>query len=228
MSVLSFRRLLSQVCFATIFAAWVARGHYRRCWMFGPYLVAVWAGDAIPLRFPSIYTWDFWAAKEGLIAALKLLLAFELYLRLFAGLPGARRLANLPLLGLLVLTLGMLGKPKLHTDSVALYVAIVPPATVGITLVLTLVLGLATLFRVPVGSVHRAILRGLVPFQLVNQFGMQAFATFGFDAQPLYNAFVPVAYDVLLMYWAVMFWRQQEEDAAPPAVVHRLRAWASS
>jgi hypothetical protein len=195
--------------------------------MFGPYLAVVWFGATAPWVLPSLYTWDFYAAKEGIAAALKLLLAFELYLRTFAGLPGARRLANLPLLGLLVLTAGMLGKPYLHTEAVSLYLAIVPVATIGITLVLTLVLGLATWFRVPALSVHRAIMRGLVPYQLLNTFGMQAFSIFGFAVRNLYNDTVPVAYNVLLVYWAVIVWQRPAEEAAPPAVVQRLRAWAS-
>jgi hypothetical protein len=188
----------------------------------------VWAADAVEAFAPHHYTWDFYFAKEGLIAAIKLLLAIEIYLRVFAGLPGARRLANLPLLGLLLLTLAMLGRPNLHTDPQSSYKTIVPVATVGITLILTLVLGLATWFRVPALSLHRAILRGLVLYQLVSSFGMNAFALFGGRARPLFNALVPFAYDILLVYWVFVVWRRRDIDEAPEPVVQRLRRWTST
>ena len=227
MIFLFYRRVLGQLSYASIFAGWVVRGYYRRCWMFAPYLVVVWVGETGPWVFPSLHTWDFYFAKEGIVAALKVLLAFELYLRLFAGLPGVRRIANLPLLGLLVLTLGMLSRTYLHTEATDLFFAIVPVATVGITLIFTLILGLAAWFRVPALPIHRSILRGLVVYQLVSNFGLQVFSIFGFAVQRLYNNVVPGSYTVLLMYWAVVVWRGREEEAAPPAVVQRLRAWAS-
>jgi hypothetical protein len=227
---LSVRTYVSQAGFVGVLSGLIVRRGYKQCWTFGVYLLLVWLGDLVGWLTPSFYTWDFWFAKEGLVVALKLLIAFELYLRLFAGLPGARRFANWPLFGLLLLTLAMLGKPNLHTDPVTSYNSIVPVATLGTTLILTLTLGLAAWYRVPASPIQRAILRGLVPYQLISTLGMHAFAIFGSLGRDLYNAVVPISYDIMLLYWTAIVWlaRDDASATAPDAVVRRLRRWAWS
>jgi hypothetical protein len=112
---LSFDRLgdlTGLVALTAVLAGLAVRRLYRLCWTFVAYAIVVFLGDLVPLLWPSLFTWDFFFAKEATLAALKLLLAVELYLRLFAGLPGVRRNANALFLLPLLLTLALISLRK--------------------------------------------------------------------------------------------------------------------
>jgi hypothetical protein len=213
---------------AGLIAGILYKALYRTCWAFLPYLALVWFGDSVEWLAPRLRTWDFYLAKESLVAALKVVLAMELYVRLFAGLPGARRLANIPLLASLLLTLGFLWGAEFKADPVKLYQTIIPIANDGTTLVLSTILGLATWFKVPAPPLHRAILRGFVAFLLVYTLSIHLFAAVGWQGRTFVSFVSGFSYDLLLIYWLFAVWRRRPGDPAPPAVMRRLRTWASS
>lgn len=203
---------------------------YRTCWTILPYLVLVWLGDAVEWLAPKYHVWDVYYAKEVSVAVVKIALGLELYLRLFAGLPGARRFANILVLASLGVTLWYLVEAgrTVGPDPVELYRRFIPICNDGTTLVLTTVLALATWYKVPAPALHRAILRGLGAFLIVNTLGIHLFAAIGWGSRPFVNVVSAVAYDTLLVYWLFAVWRPGPRDLGPPAVMRRLRTWASS
>ena len=216
------------VAFPLVMGGLLVRGLYRTCWTFLPYLVAVWVGDIVVFAFPKHHTWDFYLAKESVVSALRVLLAVELYERLFAGLPRARRIGNVPVLASLTLTLVLLWTSGFKPDPVRSFQTLMPIASDGTTLILTTVLALATWFQVPAEPLHRAILRGLVAYLLVYTLGIHLFVAFGWASRPVLNRIMDVSYNILLLFWTLTVWQSRSEDPAPPAVVRRLRTWASS
>jgi hypothetical protein len=204
------------------------RGHWVHCWTLVPYLVVIGGYDVLVRMSVRYHSWDLYLAKESLVAALRLLLAVELYVRLFAGLPGARRLANWPLLASLGITLLYLWTSTIRADPVKSFQTIIPIATDGATLVLTTILALAAWFRVPADPFHRAILRGLVAYLLVYTLGIHLFTAFGWGSRLAINRVTGLSYIILLVYWGVAAWRPVDAQPAPPGVVRRLRTWASS
>jgi hypothetical protein len=217
----------SIVLTAIVMTGIVFKGLYRRCWTFLPYLFVVWAYDAIVWVSPSFHNWNHYVTKESLAAALKLLLAIELYYRLFAGLPGARRLANWPLLGALTVTVAFLWGAEIRADPVYTFETVIPIANDGTTLVLVTILALATFFRVPADPLHRGILRGFVSYLLVYTLGIHFFTESGWGGREVFNRVTVVSYNMLLVYWSVAVWRPARVEA-PSAVVRRLRPWDSS
>jgi hypothetical protein len=217
----------SVVLLPTILLGLVVRRTFRICWIFPLYLVVVFCGDLAHICWGS-FTWDFFFEKEASLAVLKLLLAIELYSRLFAGLPGARKTANVFLLFPLGLTLALIGKPQLNADSVSLFQNVLPVVNDGTTLLLCTTLALATFYKVPAHPLHRAILRGLVVYLVVYTLCIHLFNAVGWGARDSINNILTSGYVILEVSWVVAVWRRPVGPPAPTAVVRRLWTWVSS
>jgi hypothetical protein len=82
-----------EVCLAAIALTGIlARRRWPSCVCFPLYLVCFIASEVAILAYPQrFFVLDFWLAKEAAQALLKLTLACEIALRLFARLPAARQ-----------------------------------------------------------------------------------------------------------------------------------------
>lgn len=183
----------------------VRRARVRQCYTL-PLLVLAWFATSTALIWrPDWNTWDFWIIKELAHAALALVLALELVVRVFRPLPAPWLWARLVLGGASVLALAL--------------VASLPAGPVSVRILPSLLLALAWLYTglgcillqygMPVEPLHRAILWGLSPYLMVYA------ATWGHvDSEPLLpNALNPPMFTAAL---AVLVWSACRPEGTPP------------
>jgi len=203
----------------------IARGSWRVCATFLLYVAAVLAADAVVLLSPNHYRWDFWLGTEIVHAVLKLLLVTELGWRIFAKLPGARAATGAALLAVLVATLvAVLEAPAATAPEIVAQTAL-PPVLQGTAWAFGVVFALMLWFRVPSHPLHRAVLRGLVPYLLVLTVCMDVLRTLGWDVRPAVVYGYTIAYQVVLLYWNAVVWGSQPEPPVAPGVVQALQPW---
>jgi hypothetical protein len=88
---------------------------------------------------------------------------------------------------------------------------------------------LVVYYRIPLDPFHRAILTGLVSYNLICVTLYDLLHRFGWEYLPRFKPMQGPAYLLLLAYWAKATWRR---DAAPeavsPALVQMLHPWRSA
>ena len=198
-----------------VLAGLARRRRMTSCVSFALYLVAVGAADALIAASPTRF-WrrDFWILKETVHNLLKLAIALELMVRIFHHFPTAylsvRRAvaAVVAILGALVWS--SLGK---GTDFRSV-VGTLNPHVIDATVWLFVALGAYCLwYHLPLDSIHKAILTGLVPYLLVYSVVQKVVGAMGSERAALFNATAPYVYLAVLTYWASVAWRHDAGDA---------------
>jgi hypothetical protein len=202
-------------------------GAWRACRSFPVYLAAVsFPGLAFAL-FPSTFTWDTWLAKETVQVGIKFAMATELAFLIFAGLPRARKAAEVVLALILAATLGLALSAGPHADAYDLAKGLLPLVNDGTAIAYCGILLLAAWYRVPMHPLHRAILRGLAPYLLAFSFTLHALERWGWDVHGDVASYLNVVcYVVLLGYWFVAVRHAAADDPLPAEVMRELRPWA--
>ncbi len=211
---------------ALIAAGLLLRRLHALCYSFLPYVLAVAAGDALMLGWPErFYRWGFWVAKETACGALKLAVAVELGLLAFQAFPGALRRARQVALVVALATLAALAVPVRSTDMGDMALELQPRVDNGSAMLFMGVWALILWYRIPMHRIHRAILRGFVPYLLVATLGLKLVATLGWNVREQAGLLDSGAYLAMLAYWTWEVWRRVPEPLADPAVVARLQPW---
>jgi hypothetical protein len=209
-----------------VLAGLLARGRAGSCWSFVLYLSAVALADALVVSSPERF-WrrDFWMLKETVHNALKLAMAFELMVRIFRDFPSAyvsaRRAVMVVVIALAVLIAASLAR---GTEYTAVVGRLHPHVHDGTVWLLVAIGGYCLWYRLPLDPVHKAILVGLVPFLLVYSVVQRALVGLGWERGYVLNATGPVAYLVLVAYWARVAWRRRSGDDSARRVSHLLAA----
>lgn len=235
---------VSQILVSTLCAALmavtavglVARRRARLCWTFFFYLVALVVGNRLDIWRPdTFHTWAGWTAKTAVYTAMQALIAVEIALLTFSGLPRARRRAELALgfvlCVALVVTLlpetssypylTMLGKvaPRGSTTSLWLFVA---------------VLVMAGRHRAPLHPFHRKLLLSFAVYLGLETFLFKSLGLAG-DSRPAYlaayryvEALDPLSVVLTAAFWAWSAWRPERPRVLGRAVAERLQPWADA
>jgi hypothetical protein len=197
------------ILLCAILAGLVARRRVASCWSFVAYLAAVALSDLLIGLWPERF-WrkDFWILKESVHNLLKLAVALELMVRIFQHFPSAyvaaRRAVVVVLAGLGALIWFTLSG---GTDYVAVVGRLHPHVNDGTVWLLVALGGYCLWYHLPLDSLHKAILIGLVPYLLVYSVMQRAVVALGWESGWIFNRTAPVAYIVLLAYWAHVAWR---------------------
>jgi hypothetical protein len=204
------------------------RSLIRLCYTFPVYLAAVWLGDvAIAARPERFFNWGFFVTKQTLYGALKFAIAVEIATLAFGRFPGALAVARRALLAGLIVTLATLvfGPPIKRWAMVDVGMALQPRLANGTVLVLLIVWVLVLWYHVPVHRLHRAIIRGLVPYMLFFGDGLviQFYARHSHLHQ-LTGLLDSAAYLTVLAYWTWEAWRRVDEPT-PSDAVSPLLSW---
>ena len=69
-------------------------------------------------------------------------------------------------------------------------------------------------YHLPLDSLHKAILIGLVPYLLVYSVMLRALFALGWERGGVFNRSAPLAYVALLCYWAYVAWRPAAQGDA--------------
>ncbi len=198
---------------------------YRASYGFVAYLSAVMLGDCLGLLRPQVflYPWSVWLFRETVYAVLKLATALELAGLVFQSFPGAAASARRAILASLgfafaLLALGVPSAPDLQT----LVSNLLPRLAEGTVLVFCAVWGAALWYHLPLHRVHKAILRGLVPYLLAFTIARGLIVSLGWHVWEWANMADILAYLVALTYWAWEAWRP-----APPEseFLRELQPW---
>ena len=197
------------VLIAAILAGLTVRRRLGTCVTFVIYLTAVAVADAALFVWPErLFRRDFWIAKESVYNGLKLAIAVELMARIFGHFPSAyasvRRAVVVVVTGLAVLIWYSLAAGTEYESVVGRLYPHVTDATVWVLMCLG---GYSLWYHLPLDSMQKAILIGLVPFLLVYSVVQRAVADLGWERSEWLNLSAPVAYLALLVYWAVVAWR---------------------
>jgi len=191
------------------------------------YLAVIAGADLLMLLWPATFRQQwFWFGKELLIHALRFGVALELTYWTFRAFPSARASARGVLLAILLLTLGIVLfgtgslEPPAGAPALGPLISRVQPAIVNGTIwLLTGMAGLILWYRLPVHPFHKAILVGLVPYLLVYTVSLSLIESHGWGVRTQVNHFFPVAFVLVLGYWAVAAWRRPESPVQAPPLV---------
>lgn len=197
------------ILLCAILAGLVARRRAASCWSFVAYLAAVALSDLLIGLWPQRF-WrkDFWILKESVHNLLKLAVALELMVRIFQPFPSAYAAARRAVIAV-VAGLGALVWFSLAggTDYAAVVGRLHPHVNDG-TVWLLVALGAYCLwYHLPLDSLHKAILIGLVPYLLVYSVMQRAVVALGWESGWVFNRSAPVAYLFVLTYWVYVAWR---------------------
>jgi hypothetical protein len=192
-----------------VLAGLFVRGKARSCWSFTAYIFAVALSDGLMLFWPGrFFRQDVWIFKESVLNLLKLGIALELMVRIFRHFPSAyasTRRAVIVVLALVVLLVGAaLRRGTGYQDVVG---RIHPHVNDGTVWLLVAVGGCSVWYHLPLDSLHKAILTGLIPFLLMYSVAQRAVLALGWERADVFNTSAPVAYTFLLAYWTYAVWR---------------------
>jgi len=205
----------------------VVRRRVGVCWTFVVYLAVIALADLLVILLPDRF-WNlrFYLGKEFAITVLRLAVALELTYRTFRAFPSARATARGVLLLVLMATLAIVivgtgdlapleGAPALGP----LASRVQPRVLSGAIWLLTAVAGLILWYRLPVHSLHKAVLVGQVPYLLVFSVSLNMLESRGWEVLPVVSYLHTVAYLLVLVYWTFTAWRPDEAlaKAPPPA-----------
>jgi hypothetical protein len=215
---------LSVTLLTIVLAGLFRRRLYRFCYTFPAYLLAVWLGDVLQLVAPEIfYVWWFYATKEPLYAVLKLVVALEITALAYQAFPAAHAAARRAILAVLVALLPLLtiGVPY-GPDFPTLVREFQKRLTFGTILVFCATWALVLWYHLPLHRLHRAIIRGLVPYMLVFAAANELTLTFGWNIRDAVNTADALAWNLMLAYWAWEVWRT---PPAEPPFLQKLQRW---
>jgi hypothetical protein len=201
--------VVAVILICVVLAGLFVRRRAASCWSFVAYLVAVALADLLIVSWPHrFWRQDFWIFKESVHNVLKLATALELMVRVFQPFPTAyvavRRVVLLAVAGLAVLVWSSLR----HGTGYIPVVGRLNPHVYDMTVWILVGLGGYCLwYHLPLDSLHKAILIGWVPYLLVYSVMQRSLAAFGWERGYLFNRTSPIAYLLLLAYWAHVAWK---------------------
>jgi len=216
--------LLSIGLLTTVLLGLGVRRLYRFCYSFAVYLLAVLTGDLLQNCWPErFYTWDFWMVKETLYALLKLAIAVEIVDLSFQAFPSARRNVRRVMLALLV---GLLGFVVIGVDDGAELTMLARElqrrAANGIAMLYCAAWAVVLYYHLPLHRLHRAILRGLVPYLLVFAAANTITLVFGWNWRQEVNVAEAAVWALMLAYWSWEVWRR---GPAESLFLRELQPW---
>ena len=163
---------------------------------------------------------------HGLFDALRVAIAVELGFRVFQAFPRAQATARWVLFVLLIGTcVALIGIPVAAT-----YHQVVldwqPRVLTGTIWIMNGLALLITWYRIPVHPYHKAILLGFVPYLLIFTTLLSLTKQWGWDVVgPYIQAADPIAYLLLMAFWARSAWRRETQPDVSPALVRMLQPW---
>ena len=172
------------ILIGVILAGLLVRRRAASCWSFVAYLAAVGLTDLLIVLWPQrFWRQDFWILKENVHNLLKLAMALELMVRIFQPFPSAYVAARRAVL-LVVAGLGALIWFALRhgTDYIAVVGRLQPNVKDATVWLLAALGGYCLWYHLPLDSLHKAILIGLVPYLLVYSVVMRAVVALGWES----------------------------------------------
>jgi hypothetical protein len=219
--------IASLALLVALLAGLFVRRLYRVCYSFPTWLLAVLAGDVLMFFWPErFYTWGFWMAKETAYAALKIAIAIEITVLAFQAFPSAGATVRRVLLGVLLALLAfVLIGVRYDVALQDLARELQRRVANGVALVFCAAWAVVLYYRLPLHRLHRAILRGLVPYLLVFAAASTLTLVFGWDVRTAVNAAEAACWALMLAYWCGEVWRRPARDDS--AFMRRLQPWRS-
>lgn len=227
---------LSALLMALTAAGLVVRQRARLCWSFLAYLLVVIVGTLLAVWVPDpFFSQGFWIGKKAIYGLLRSLVALEIVLLTFSGLPRARRRAELMLALVLAvhLVVGMLpSAAPAYPYLTALGVTAPRGGAASLWLFVAVIL-IAVWHRAPVHSFHRSLLLTFTLYLgtetwLLGLVGMAGASRPAYQAAYAYlEALDPLAFAVTAGFWTWAAWRLERATALSPAVASRLQPWAA-
>ena len=205
----------SVILICAVIAGLVGRRRLAACVCFTLYLLAVASSEAVIALWPDRF-WrrSFWIFKESVHNLLKLGIALELMVRIFRHFPSAyaavRRGVFVVVAGLAVVVWYALAA---GTDYFAVVGRLYPHVNDGTVWLLVCVGAFCLWYHLPLDSVHKAILIGLVPYLLVYSVVQRAVVALGWERAEVFDRSAPIAYICLLSFWVYVAWRKEPGDA---------------
>jgi hypothetical protein len=217
--------IVSFVLLAALLAGLFVRRLYRVCYSFPAWLLAVLAGDVLVFFWTQrFYTWAFWMTKETVYAVLKLAIAVEITALAFQAFPSARATVRRVMLGVLLALLAfVLVGVRYQADLPDLARELQRRTANGVALVFCATWAVVLYYRLPLHRLHRAILRGLVPYLLVFAAASTLTLVFGWDVRRNVNMAEAAAWDLMLAYWCWEVWRRPPGDDS--RFMRQLQPW---
>jgi hypothetical protein len=209
---------------AVILAGLVHRRLFRLCYAFAAYVGLVLAAETLIFLWPDrFWVWPFFTAKETTYGGLKLAILLEITALTYQVFPSARAAVRRLLLGVMLLILGLLtiGIPA-GADFADLVRELLRRLAQGTAMAYLATWSLLLWYRLPLHHLHRAILRGLVPYLTLYAASRTIMLSDWNERRVLVNVVEMVAYALVLAYWAWEVWRKP-----PPApdFMRTLQPW---
>lgn len=199
-----------------VLAGLIATRRYRQCWSLTAYLLVALAGNSMTSFWPErFFNYHFYAGRQAIFDALKLLIALELSQKVFAAFPGAMSRWRAIALVVLVATTSAVALAG-ATDSARVVYDWQPRIATGAIWILCAIAMLVAWHRLPIDSWHYAILVGYVPYLLVFTTGLNIVRKHGWSVLSAAGTVQSIAYLALMMWWAYAAWRPQESRLPVP------------
>jgi hypothetical protein len=216
---------VSLVLLALLLASLFQRRLYRLCYGFAAWLLAVFAGDGLMFCCPDrFYNWGFWVVKETAYAVLKLAMAAEITALSFEAFPSARATARRVIMAMLA---GLLAFVVIGVDYRAgldqLARDLHRRTANGVALVYCATWAVILWYRLPLHWLHRAILRGLVPYLLVFAAANTLTLELGWQVRDEVNLADGAAWCLVVAYWCREVWRGRPGGDTP--FMRQIQPW---
>jgi hypothetical protein len=226
--------IVSYLLVLTTLVGLFVRRHVSTCRWFGLYLLAVliadsaMLADALFLKSGDFYTRRFWVGKEILLNGLMISLMLELVSRVFGRFPGARATARFLMYVVFVLTLASLvwASGALSSSFESLAGELQPRIVTGTTWVFAAIAALVLWYRLPIETMPKAILLGVVPYLLFNYLILTLWTANRWPTQGWMASLDSCAWTLLLAYWARSAWQPFREIILPRSPVPAVQGSA--
>jgi hypothetical protein len=195
------------------------------CWSFVGYLAWGLLCNSLVSFWPDqFYRQWFYLLTQGVLDAFKLAIAAELTYRTFRAFPGAAarvRVLLAPVFIVPALFVSKVPPGAAYEDWLRVYWPQVQTGVIWIMVAITL---LIAWYRVPVHTMHRAILIGFAAYLLIFTTLLNVLRDFGFDRLRLFISVADgYAYLLLLAGWAYAAWVPARRPVLSLDVLRRLQ-----
>jgi hypothetical protein len=203
----------------------LVKDRWRSCYSFAVYLASFVVFEGAILAWPErFFRVDFWLAKEAIEGLLKLTVALEIAMRVFARLPTARLTFALAYL-MVLFVIAVAVAPTVGANADTMISVGLPRLLYGTAVIFTGLLAVCLWYHVPLYPIHKAVLIGFVPYLVTFTIVLQLLETFGWDVRGWANYTNTIAFISLLAFWAVVAWRHFSPSNVSPTVITFLQPW---